>query len=261
MTAQSDSLSENTNNWNPSPSKNEGSFGYEVINRLLLYGFLGYLPEDACSVLLMHGPKQAEMAILLEQNGYDVTMLCNPGDDSPGCLAKNIKDIDSDSFDAVVFPGWLTDYGQTEKMARQAIDILKDKGLFVGSFPGRFAASLDFASKSLRTAKELASSEQEGSWHGATELYSPNESITMLEAVGFQVIDMFGWQLSLSRMPKNKLGSSDWTDDDMDEICDLEFRLAQERSLLGCAPTIQFVAKKISTDEENDIINQPSASQ
>lgn len=250
MTGQSSSLPENTNSWNPSPSKNEGTFGYEVINRLLLYGFLGYLPEDAGEVLIMQGPKQAEIAILLEQNGYEVTMLCDPGSENPGCLAKNISEMGGESFDAVVFPGWLTDYGQTEKLARQAMDVLRDKGLFVGSFAGRYAAVLDFASKSVRTARGIASSEQDASWHGATELYSPNEAITMLEAVGFEVVDMFGWQLSLSKIQKNKLDSSDWTDDEMDEICDLEFRLAQERSLLGCAPTIQFVAKKITTGEE-----------
>lgn len=254
MTGQSDSSSENTNNWNPSPSKNEGTFGYEVVNRLLLYGFLGYLPEDAGEILIMQGPKQAETAILLEQNGYDVTMLCDPGSENPGCLAKNINEMEGESFDAVVFPGWLTDYGQTEKLSRQAMDVLKDRGLFVGSFAGRYAASLDFVSKSVRTARDIASSEQDASWHGATELYSPNEAITMLEAVGFEVVDMFGWQLSLSNIPKKILASGNWTDDELDEICDLEFRLAQERSLLGCAPTIQFVAKKITAEEEPAVI-------
>lgn len=257
MTGQSNTLQENTNSWNPSPSKNEGTFSYEAVNRLLLYGFLGYLPQDSAQVLIMHGPKQAETAILLEQNGYDVTMLCEPECDDPGCLAKNLNQMDSESFDAVVFPGWLTDYGQTEKLARQAMDVLRDKGLFVGSFAGRYAAALDFASKSVRTARDIASSEQDTSWHGATELYSPNETITMLEAVGFEVVDMFGWQLSLLRMPKNKLSASDWTDDELDEVCDLEFRLAQERSLLGCAPTIQFVAKKIATPEEPEATDQP----
>jgi hypothetical protein len=255
MTVQSNSLSQTEGNWNPSPSKNEGSFGYEATNRLLLYGFLGYLPEDASDVLILSGPKQAEIAILLEQNGYGVTMLCDPDADTPGCIQRTISEMEPESFDAIVFPGWLTDHGNTEKLVRDAKDALREKGLLVGSFAGRFAAAIEIAGQSAKMAKSISDGEESGNWHGACELYSPNEAILMLEAVGFEVVDMFGWQLALSRMPHKMLHTSDWTDDQLDEICDLEFRLGQERSIMGCAPTIQFIAKKI-TGEPEELIGQ-----
>ena len=258
MTAPSNSSNETTDGWNPSPSKNEGTFGYEVTNRLLLYGFLGYLPEEASEVLILSGPKQAETAILLEQNGYEVTMLCDPDSEKPGCIGKTIYDIEPESFDAIVCPGWLTDVGETEKLCRQAKDVLREKGLFVGSFAGRYAASLDIVTKSVKIAKEVADGDESANWHGVSELYSPNEAICILEAVGFEVSDMFGWQMAMTKLPIKKLQSSDWSDDELDEICELEFRLAQERSVLGLAPTLQFVAKKITgaPDELEEIKDQ-----
>jgi SAM-dependent methyltransferase len=257
MTGQSNSSSQSASDWNPSPSSGEGSFGYEAINRLILYGFLGYLPEDASNALILSGPKQAETAILLEENGLEVTMLCDPDTQKPGCLQSSLDKIESDSFDLIIAPGWLSDFGATEKVARLAKDVLKEKGLFVSCFAGRYAAAMDIASKSVEASRLVVEGEDAGSWHGTSELYSPNEAICMLEAVGFEVVDLFGWQMAISRMGAKKLGTSDWSDDELNDILDLEFRLGQERSLLGCAPTIQFIAKK-STGASEDFTVKPS---
>ncbi|HNW32531.1 MAG TPA: hypothetical protein PKN77_07660, partial [Caldisericia bacterium] len=58
--------------FNPSPSMNEGTFASEVINRSLLYGILGYLPEEICNVLVLDGLKQTQMSLILENAGYKV---------------------------------------------------------------------------------------------------------------------------------------------------------------------------------------------
>lgn len=251
MTARSNSTSQGTGDWNPSPSHGEGSLGYEAINRLMLYGFLGYLPEDASRALILSGPKQAEIAILLEENGYEVVMLCDPDSDRPGCVQTTMDKMEPESFDIVVAPGWLSDHGMTEKISRQAKEVLKDKGLFVSSLAGRFAAAMDLASLSVDASKLVVEGDESGSWHGTNELYSPNELICMLEAVGFEVVDLFGWQMAMSHMNIKKLGTSQWSDEELDELLDLEFRLGQERSLIGCAPTIQFIAKKTTASSED----------
>jgi len=258
MTAQSNSSSQNANSWNPSPSHGEGSLGYEAINRLMLYGFLGYLPEDASRALILSGPKQAEMAILLEENGYEVVMLCDPDSEKPSCVQTTLDKMEPESFDIIVAPGWLSDHGMTEKTARQAKEALKDKGLFVSSIAGRFAAAMDLASVSVEASKLVVEGDEAGSWHGTSELYNPNELICMLEAIGFEVVDLFGWQMAMSHMNVKKLETSQWSDEELDGLLDLEFRLGQERSLLGCAPTIQFIAKKTTATSEEDFTVTPS---
>jgi hypothetical protein len=57
--------------------------------------------------------------------------------------------------------------------------------------------------------------------------------------------------MAMSHMNIKKLGTSQWSDEELDELLDLEFRLGQERSLIGCAPTIQFIAKKTTASSED----------
>jgi len=229
---------------NLNPSKLEGTFGSEVVNRSLLYGVLGYLPEETCNVLILPGPKQGQMALLLESNGYQVSRLCDENDDMPGCINTNIDSLPEESFGVVIAPGWLAGEGETEKITRQAMRLLVDGGFFIGSVASRFAAAIDLAQISIDNAKLLASGIENKAWQESNELFTPNEVALVLEAVEFEVVDFYGWEIALSRLSDKQLGSYDWTEEQVESFMELEFRLAQERSILGIAPTIQFICKK-----------------
>ncbi len=232
------------NNWSANPSANEGTFGNEVINGSLLYGILGYLPEESCNVLILDGPNQGDIAVVLEENSYVVTRLCGESCTKPGCVSTNAEELPAEGFGAVISPGWFMDEGETERVSRQAYRLLVANGVFVGCVPGRFAAAIDNVVSSVANANTLANGIEGGTWQGAKELFTPLEIVQMLEAVGFEMTDLYGWQIALQELPQSKLGSSSWADNEIDALLELEFRLAQERSLLGVAPTIQFIAKK-----------------
>ncbi|HOR46498.1 MAG TPA: hypothetical protein PLX04_02025 [Caldisericia bacterium] len=223
---------------------NEGTFASEIINRSLLYGILGYLPEEICNVLVLDGPKQTQMALILENAGYKVARICPQKDDDPTCIASTTEGIDGESFGVVICPGWLSDNEDPEKISREAMRLLVQGGFFFGSVPGRFAAAVDCVPQSTSNASSIANGIDETQWWGTKELFTPNDIACELEAIGFEVVDLYGWEHALTKLPGEKLSATDWDEGFFEDFLELEFRLAQERSILGMAPTIQFVAKK-----------------
>lgn len=232
------------NKWNPNPKNFEGAFGNEASYKGFYYGMLGYLPDEPCKILILSGPKQGELALALEEAGYEAVKLTDPEHEIPGFLASRLDDVPSESFGVVISPGWLEAEGEAEKAAKQAYRILVDGGVYFGLVASRFAAAFDNVSSSISKSFSIANGIEGGEWLEAKELYTPNDIAILLEAVLFEVVDLFGWQIAIQNLPQEKLLSEKWDNDEMEKLMELEFRLAQERTIMGAAPTIQFVAKK-----------------
>lgn len=232
------------NKWNPNPKNFEGTYGNEASFKGFFYGILGYLPDEPCKILILPGPKQGELALVLEEAGYEAVKLTDPDHEIPGFLAAKLEDVPKESFGVIISPGWHEAEGEAEKFARQAYRILVDGGMYFGLVASRYAASLDNAGSSVSKSFSIANGIEGGEWLDAKDLFTPNDIAILLEAVMFEVVDLFGWQLAIQNLPQEKLLSEKWDSDEMDKLMELEFRLAQERTIMGAAPTIQFVAKK-----------------
>jgi len=232
--------------WNRNPNCGEGTLAGIAINKLLSYPIIGYLPDEECAVLVLDGENENETSNYLESSGFAVTKLCDPQSDIIGCIPEELQNMPNKSFGFIYSSSWLCDELELEKTSRLAFDKLREGGMFIGCIPNRLACSLSMISKSMSNAIELLddNTESQGNWDGVSECHSPQSLIVTLEAVGFTVVDIYGWQIALSMLSEDHLKKGNWTQNELDNLITIEYRLSQERNLIGCAPTIQFVAKK-----------------
>jgi hypothetical protein len=242
-----------TNSWNRNPIRNEGTLAHEIISKSIQYGIFGYLPEEPCAVIFTDGEFSHSISQSIEGIGFAVTRLCDEDQDIVGCTPDRLESMPERSFGAVISTGWLGGKSELEDTARTAFEKLREGGFFIGCAPGRFACSLDYVSSSPASAVSILDENlaRGGMWIDAEEMFTPQNLVVTLEAIGYKIIDLFGWQISLEKLNKDYLMKSDWSEGEIEGLLAVELRLAQERSLLGCAPTIQFVARKPNPDEDN----------
>lgn len=238
--------------WNRDPSKGRGTLAGTVIRKTLSYPLLGYLPDEKCAVMVLDGENDAEASSLLESSGYAVTRLCDPQMNTIGCVPEELKNMPDRSYGLIFSSSWLCGDSELEHTSRLVLSKLREGGIFVGCVPNRFACSLDAIDSSVSMAIDILdeNTDNEGDWVGVSEYYSPQSLVVTLEAIGLTVIDIFGWQIALSMLSDDRLIKDKWSQSEQDSLTAIEYRLSQERNLLGCAPTIQFVAKKPNPTEE-----------
>lgn len=241
------------NHWNRNPIKEVDTLANEVVSRSLLYGILGFLPAEKCAVLMTDGQFSPNIAAAIETAGYAVTRLCDPSEEEIGCVPELIDNMPDNSFGLVITTGWPENSADLENTARIAFSKLREGGLYIGCAPNRFACALDtIASEKFSETVNILDDNvgDNGNWFDAKELFTPRNLSVTMEAIGYKIIELYGWQIALERIPKETLLKSNWTNDEIEEIASIEFRLSHEKYLLGCAPTIQFVVKKPNPSED-----------
>ncbi|HRV74474.1 MAG TPA: hypothetical protein P5106_02725 [Caldisericia bacterium] len=244
------------NKWNRNPGSQDDNLATEVIKRSIQYGLLGYLPEELCAVVIVDGEHSSELALMIEDSGYAVTRLCDRDKDIPGCTPESLDELPDRSFGMIVTQGWLCGDGEFEDVARMAFSKLREGGLFVASVPGKIAVMLDLSGDSaVKAMRMIDSPTTDCHWDGVDEAFEPNELAVTLEAIGFELVDIYGWQVALNNIPAEVLLKKNWDEKEIEDIIKLEYILSQNRTLLGAASTIQFVARRPNPAERISNLN------
>lgn len=245
-----------TNKWNRNPGSTDDTLASEVVKRSIQYGLLGYLPEELCAVVVVDGEHSSELVLQIEENGYAVTRLCDRDKDIPGCTPESLDELPDRSFGLILTQGWLCGEGELEDVARTAFSKLREGGLFISSVPGKIAAVLDLTSDSATKAIGMIDSPTPVChWDGVDESFEPNELIVTLEALGYELVDIYGWQVALNTLPEEILQKRNWSEGEIEDITKLEYMLSQNKTLLGAASTIQFVARRPNPAEKISNLN------
>ncbi len=238
---------------------------------ITLQALTDYLPPAPLSVL-DDGGGPGRYALALSALGYQVTLL----DLAQANLhfarkkahehniaihqylhgnALDLSALTTQSFDAVLLLGplyHLQQQQQRQQAVREAWRVLRPGGLIFTAYITRYAALRDLAKNSPSTLFAKRSEWEEivstgiyraGQGVGFTDAYfaHPSEIAPLLEAVGFQTLNLIGCEgiVAANEEQINQLSGDAWQ-----TWVDLNYRLSREPSLYGAADHLLYVGRK-----------------